>query len=75
MASMESSEAAILDPRIVEQTSKIVEGTRWRVDVVRYQPTDRPIEDRWSFHYDKEQKRLILGVYDGMLPLCRTQGT
>ena len=48
------------------------------VTVAHLQPTDRPIEDRYSAHFDKTQNRLILGVYDGMfefffVPKCFTQ--
>ena len=31
----------------------------------QYQPTERPIEDRFSLTFDPSQKRLIIGVYDG----------
>lgn len=36
-----------------------------RVAVAQYQPTERPIEDRFSVNYDASQNRLIVGVYDG----------
>ena len=45
--------------------AKIVHTERYTLSVVQYQPTDRPIEDRYSVHEDEEKKRLILGVYDG----------
>jgi pyruvate dehydrogenase phosphatase len=32
---------------------------------VQYQPTDRPIEDRFSITVSPDGARLILGVYDG----------
>ncbi|KAF7366547.1 PPM-type phosphatase domain-containing protein [Mycena sanguinolenta] len=32
---------------------------------VQYQPTDRPIEDRFSFTVSPDGTRLMLGVYDG----------
>ncbi|PPQ66427.1 hypothetical protein CVT24_007193 [Panaeolus cyanescens] len=37
------------------------------IHCAQLQPTDRPIEDRYSVHFDADQDRLILGVYDGML--------
>ncbi|TFK29564.1 protein serine/threonine phosphatase 2C [Coprinopsis marcescibilis] len=33
--------------------------------MAQYQPTKRPIEDRYSVHFDEARDRLILGVYDG----------
>ncbi|KAJ2925309.1 hypothetical protein H1R20_g11731, partial [Candolleomyces eurysporus] len=53
------------DPRIVECCSFPIEGSQYLVDAVRYQPTDRPIEDRWSFNFDPHTDRVVLGVYDG----------
>ncbi|KAF8955057.1 phosphatase 2C-like domain-containing protein [Flammula alnicola] len=35
------------------------------IHVAQYQPTKRPIEDRFSLHFDADQNRLIVGVYDG----------
>lgn len=37
-----------------------------QIDVAQFQPTDRPIEDRFSIDYDEVKSRLILGVYDGL---------
>lgn len=50
---------------IVECSSFPVGISQYNVDVVRYQPTDRPIEDRWSMKLDTDARRIILGVYDG----------
>ena len=50
---------------IVEQDSYPLVGSGWIIDVVRYQPTERPIEDRWSYTYEESSARLIVGVYDG----------
>jgi hypothetical protein len=47
------------------EDSRHLLGSKWVIDVVRYQPTERPIEDRWSYAYDKISSRLIVGVYDG----------
>ncbi|TFK31726.1 phosphatase 2C-like domain-containing protein [Crucibulum laeve] len=35
------------------------------IHVVQYQPTERPIEDRFSIDFEEHSKRLIVGVYDG----------
>ncbi|KAF9485732.1 protein serine/threonine phosphatase 2C [Pholiota conissans] len=35
------------------------------IDVAQFQPTDRPIEDRFSVDFDISQNRLIVGLYDG----------
>lgn len=35
------------------------------VDIAQYQPTGRPIEDRFSTTFDQASNRLLLGVYDG----------
>ncbi|KAJ6588459.1 phosphatase 2C-like domain-containing protein [Mycena capillaripes] len=36
-----------------------------KIASVQYQPTDRPIEDRFSIKVSLDHKRLLLGVYDG----------
>jgi hypothetical protein len=46
------------------QTFNIAE-LQLEVSSVQYQPTDRPIEDRFSITASSNGKRLILGVYDG----------
>ncbi|CAA7269933.1 unnamed protein product [Cyclocybe aegerita] len=35
------------------------------VHIAQFQPTERPIEDRFSVHHSSDQSRLIVGVYDG----------
>lgn len=55
-------------PSIVEEGTHSFPRSRWFLDVVRYQPTQRPCEDRWSFAYDESSARLVVGVYDGMPP-------
>jgi len=35
------------------------------VHAAQYQPTERPIEDRFSLNFEPTQNRLIIGVYDG----------
>jgi hypothetical protein len=35
------------------------------VSSVQFQPTDRPIEDRFSITVSPDGARLMLGVYDG----------
>ncbi|KAJ3507277.1 hypothetical protein NMY22_g16976 [Coprinellus aureogranulatus] len=47
---------------IVEQGSHSLPGSAWTLDVVRYQPTERPIEDRWSYAYDELSSRLVVGA-------------
>ncbi|KAF8892973.1 phosphatase 2C-like domain-containing protein [Infundibulicybe gibba] len=37
----------------------------FHVHLYQYQPTDRPIEDRFSSTVDNAVKRLIVGIYDG----------
>lgn len=36
-----------------------------QVSSVQYQPTDRPIEDRFSISVSPDVQRVLLGVYDG----------
>ncbi|KAF9463276.1 phosphatase 2C-like domain-containing protein [Collybia nuda] len=36
-----------------------------KIEVCQYQPTDRPIEDRFSVTANEASSRLIIGVYDG----------
>ena len=43
------------------------------VSVAHFQPTSRPIEDRYSVHLDETRNRLILGVYDGLSRLSRSR--
>ncbi|KAF8062325.1 phosphatase 2C-like domain-containing protein [Lyophyllum atratum] len=38
---------------------------RFKIHTVQYQPTTRPIEDRFSISTHEQPHRLILGVYDG----------
>jgi len=49
---------------LVSSTVKITPSIA--VDIVQYQPTERPIEDRFSTTFDQASNRLILGVYDGI---------
>ncbi|KAG6868508.1 hypothetical protein C0993_001848 [Termitomyces sp. T159_Od127] len=37
----------------------------FRIHVLQYQPTERPIEDRYSISASDSRDRLLLGVYDG----------
>ncbi|KAH6910186.1 phophatase 2C family protein [Coprinopsis sp. MPI-PUGE-AT-0042] len=46
-------------------TSKVLTTVHYTISIVQYQPTDRPIEDRYSITEDAKQKRLVVGVYDG----------
>ncbi|KAG2007286.1 phophatase 2C family protein [Coprinopsis cinerea AmutBmut pab1-1] len=51
------------DPKVVTScTSSFMEA---RVSITQYQPTGRPIEDRYSLLEDEGHRRLIMGVYDG----------
>lgn len=37
-----------------------------KFEICQYQPTDRPIEDRFSVTANEDSTRLVVGVYDGM---------
>ncbi|KAG6811621.1 hypothetical protein H0H92_006585 [Tricholoma furcatifolium] len=37
----------------------------FKIHIHQYQPTKRPIEDRYSISTDELQNRLVVGVYDG----------
>ena len=55
---------ATIPPHMPLVDSSIVElPSGHKVYVAQYQPTERPIEDRYSV--DFEGNRVILGVYDG----------
>lgn len=41
-----------------------------QVHVAQYQPTERPIEDRYSVNLSNDGRRLVIGVYDGQLWPC-----
>ncbi|TFK75681.1 protein serine/threonine phosphatase 2C [Pluteus cervinus] len=49
--------------RIVHSSCE--EYANFRLSAIQYQPTDRPIEDRFSISVDSSSGRVILGVYDG----------
>jgi hypothetical protein len=36
-----------------------------RINILQYQPTERPIEDRFSINISTGSNRIIIGVYDG----------
>ncbi|KAF7319407.1 PPM-type phosphatase domain-containing protein [Mycena chlorophos] len=48
--------------RVAQETRSI---GQFKLSVVQFQPTDRPIEDRFSISTSLDERRLILGVYDG----------
>ncbi|KAF7292890.1 PPM-type phosphatase domain-containing protein [Mycena indigotica] len=50
-------------PGIFQQEIQTLCGTR--ISVVQFQPTSRPIEDRFSISSSSDESRLLLGVYDG----------
>jgi pyruvate dehydrogenase phosphatase len=58
---MENVVGQITSPTITTHSQGII------IDVAQYQPTDRPIEDRFSINLNATQTRLIVGVYDGAL--------
>ncbi|KAJ3515606.1 hypothetical protein NLJ89_g1654 [Agrocybe chaxingu] len=35
------------------------------IHIAQFQPTERPIEDRFSVHHSSDHSRLIVGIYDG----------
>jgi len=50
-------------PRLIHSSTRIQAG--FQIHTVQYQPTQRPIEDRFSISTHNDTNRLILGVYDG----------
>ncbi|GLB39917.1 putative protein serine/threonine phosphatase activity [Lyophyllum shimeji] len=50
-------------PGLVHSSTRIQAG--FKVHTLQYQPTQRPIEDRFSISADDEANRLVLGLYDG----------
>ncbi|KAG6872629.1 hypothetical protein C0995_008149 [Termitomyces sp. Mi166 len=51
------------DSSVIHSSRQTIAG--FTVHVHQYQPTKRPIEDRYSISISESQNRLILGVYDG----------
>jgi len=52
-----------METHITHQNSVIHTGSGIRISILQYQPTTRPIEDRFSI--DGPEDRLVVGVYDG----------
>ncbi|KAJ7291124.1 phosphatase 2C-like domain-containing protein [Mycena rebaudengoi] len=55
-----------MSQQITHEAVQIINGSgigSVQISSIQYQPTDRPIEDRFSITFDSE--RLIVGVYDG----------
>ncbi|KAG5335686.1 Phosphatase 2C like protein [Termitomyces sp. J132] len=51
------------DSGVIHSSSQTLAG--FRVHVHQYQPTNRPIEDRYSISNSESQNRVLFGVYDG----------
>jgi len=54
---------------VTPELSEVNTPTDILISVAQLQPTERPIEDRYSVNFDPTQSRIIVGVYDGMFCL------